>query len=81
MQTKCVLSLLVACIIMVNAKPVSYKRSTLSEKNEVFEPMPPAAESPAESPTSKNVSEADIEDIIAETEARVNAVISENSYY
>ncbi|KAG2234724.1 hypothetical protein INT48_004162 [Thamnidium elegans] len=38
--------------------------------------MPPATESPVKPPTSNNAAEADIEDIIAETEARVNAIIS-----
>lgn len=80
MQTKCVLSLLVACIVMVNATPVNYKRSTLSEKNEVFEPMAPAAESPAKLSASKKEAGTDIEDIIAKTEARVNAIISENQW-
>ncbi|KAI8049344.1 hypothetical protein BDF21DRAFT_433200 [Thamnidium elegans] len=81
MRAKCVLSLLFACVMIVNAKLVNYKRSTLSEKNEVFEPMPPATESPVKPPTSNNAAEADIEDIIAETEARVNAIISENSSF
>lgn len=79
MQYKITILLLAACMVLVIAKPVSKKRSTLSDKPaEVFESVSSAE--PVQQPSGQ-IAEQDIETIIVETEARVNAIFNDDNYY